>query len=110
MKKLIALLVVVFALLSLSSCSHTHTIDEWSVDYLGHWHICTECGEKINYTVHVNQTGYEFNSGDVCIVCNSSVTINKRLCKAAKEVCIRQRSSFFSARGTMILPLSGSSS
>ena len=76
MKKLIALLVVIFALLSLSSCSHTHTIDEWSVDYLGHWHICTECGEKINYSLHVNQTGYEFNSGDVCIVCNSSVTIN----------------------------------
>lgn len=76
MKKIIALLVAVFALFSLCACSHTHTIDEWSVDYIGHWHICTECGEKLNYTAHVNQTGYEFNNGDVCIVCNSTVTLN----------------------------------
>ena len=67
MKKIIALLVAVFALFSLCACSHTHTIDEWSVDYIGHWHICTECGEKLNYTAHVNQTGYYNSNKEVYI-------------------------------------------
>ena len=71
MKKFIALALALFALFALTSCGHRHTVDAWHVDYIGHWHICTECGEKTDYT------GHEFGKDEKCIVCNSTVIINK---------------------------------
>ena len=70
MKKIIAFLIALIALLSLTSCSHRHTIDEWHVDYYKHFHVCTECGEEIDISAH------DFGKNEICIVCNSSVTIN----------------------------------
>jgi hypothetical protein len=70
MRKIIALLIAVCALFALSSCGHRHTVDEWQVDYIGHWHICTECEERTDHT------GHEFDSNNICIVCGASVTLN----------------------------------
>ena len=70
MKKIIASILALSALFAFTACGHRHTVEEWSVDYIGHWHICTECGEKIDYT------GHEFGKNGLCLVCNSSVIIN----------------------------------
>lgn len=70
MKKIIVLVLALTAMLSLTACGHRHTVDEWSVDYIGHWHICTECGEKTDHSAH------DFGKNELCLVCNSSVMIN----------------------------------
>ena len=70
MKKLIALTLAIFALLTLTACEHRHTIDTWSVDYYKHWHVCTECSEQTDISAH------EFNKQEICIVCGAKVTIN----------------------------------
>jgi hypothetical protein len=70
MKKIIALAIILAALLSLTACGHMHTVDEWSVDYISHWHICTDCGEKTDRSAH------DFGKNDLCLVCNSRVIIN----------------------------------
>jgi len=70
MKKFFTLLIAVFALFALTACSHKHTIDNWSVDYYKHWHVCTECGEQTDISAH------DFNKNEICIVCNSKVVIN----------------------------------
>jgi translation initiation factor 2 beta subunit (eIF-2beta)/eIF-5 len=64
MKKLFSLITVIFAIFMLTGCGHRHNVEEWSADYIAHWHVCTECGEKTDYT------GHEFGKDDVCIVCN----------------------------------------
>lgn len=70
MKKIIFLISVLLALLALTGCNHRHTVDEWSVDYYRHWHVCTECSEKTDVSAH------EFNKQEVCIVCGAKVTLN----------------------------------
>ena len=70
MKKIITLILTLFALLALTGCSHRHTIDTWSVDYKEHWHICTECGEQIDVSAH------ELGKNEICIICNAKVYIN----------------------------------
>ena len=70
MKKITALALALFLAAALTACGHRHTVDDWQVDYIGHWHVCTECGEKTDYT------GHEFGSDEKCIVCNSTVIIN----------------------------------
>jgi hypothetical protein len=70
MKKIIALATALAAMLALCSCGHRHTVDTWSADHIGHWHICTECGEKTDHSAH------DFGKNELCLVCNSSVVIN----------------------------------
>ncbi|MBQ9745291.1 MAG: hypothetical protein IJW21_00530 [Clostridia bacterium] len=68
MKKLIALFTAALALLSLTACSHRHSVGTWSIDPYSHWHVCTECGDEISRTEH------EFRSNGICVVCNAEVT------------------------------------
>lgn len=70
MKKIFACALVFCALFSFTACGHRHTVGEWQVDYIGHWHVCEKCGQKIDYT------GHEFGKDEKCIVCNSTVIIN----------------------------------
>ncbi|MBO4733583.1 MAG: leucine-rich repeat protein [Clostridia bacterium] len=35
-----------------NSITHTHTLGEWLSDAENHWHICADCGEKIDEAEH----------------------------------------------------------
>lgn len=67
MKKIIASLLALFALAALTGCSHRHTVENWSVDYYKHWHVCTECGEQTDVSAH------DFGKDEICLVCNAKV-------------------------------------
>lgn len=70
MKKIISSILTLIALLSITGCSHRHTVDEWHVDYYKHFHVCTECGKETDISAH------DFGKNEICFVCNSAVTIN----------------------------------
>lgn len=70
MKKIIALAIILAVMLALTACGHRHTVDKWSVDYISHWHVCAECGEKTDRSAH------DFGKNGLCLVCNSSVILN----------------------------------
>ena len=70
MKKLLALFLAIPLLLSLASCGHRHTVENWHLNQYTHWHVCTGCKKKTDEAPH------EFRSNGICVVCNASVTEN----------------------------------
>lgn len=77
LKGVIFAIVGVFMLVSLGSCNpeepHVHsTTKEWSRDSAQHWHVCDECGEDYDYTVHSYGSWSDFS--------DETATGRKRAC------------------------------
>ena len=41
----------------------------WSSDSAGHWHVCTVCGEHLDYEAHVSAGTTDRTRDEVCTVC-----------------------------------------
>ena len=55
---------------------HTFT-KVWSKGYDGHWHECTKCGEKADFSKHIAGPAATEEKDQVCTVCSYVITARK---------------------------------
>ena len=53
--------------------SHVPDLTVWQKDAGGHWHVCTSCGEQLDYAAHTPGAEATEESAQVCTVCGYEI-------------------------------------
>ena len=53
--------------------SHAPDLTVWQKDAGGHWHVCTSCGEQLDYAAHTPGAEATEESAQVCTVCGYEI-------------------------------------
>ena len=53
--------------------SHAPDLTVWQKDAGGHWHVCTSCGEQLDYAAHTPGAEATEESAQVCTICGYEI-------------------------------------
>ena len=55
--------------ISAIECLHPNKSNEWISDEQGHWHICPDCSNKVDYEEHISSGAATEDTDEHCTVC-----------------------------------------